>query len=306
MLMNLHSLAWDDELARVLGLEGMQMPEIHPSSYRYGESDFAGVFARPVPITALIGDSHSAFVGERCYEPGSAKATLGTGCSVLLNAGNEAPNSYPSTVSTVGFSIPGRVDFALEGIIVSAGAVLTWMQRELGLFDDPSELDCVASAAGESSGVVVVPGHAGLGAPFWRMDARGSVHGLTFGSNKSHLLRAALESIPYQIRAILDAIRRESGIECRSIRVDGGISKNGFVTQWLADALGVPVRVYANPDVTARGAAFLAGIGAGIYSGIDELAALRIDESITEPGPGGDAAQDGYSRWRSVVDGLVR
>ena len=306
LLFNIHTLEWDGELARILRLERLRLPEVHPSAHHYGESDFGGVFSAPIPITAMIGDSHAAFFGGRCFEPGSAKATLGTGCSILLNAGSAAPRPYPSTMSTVGFSLPGRVDYALEGIIVSAGALLTWLRREMGLYDDPSQLEAAAIDAGDAGGVTIVPGHAGLGAPFWRMDARGSIHGLTFGTGKGHVIRAALECIPYQIRAIIDAVGAESGIRCSSLRVDGGISRNGFVVGLIADTLGVPVRTFPMPDITARGAAFLAGLGAGIYTGIESIGALEFDEPVLAPGPGAAAAIRGYAAWKEVVEKACR
>lgn len=306
MMLNIKSLKWDPELTRILEIPNIRLPAVYPSAYDYGASDFSGIFREPVPITALIGDSHASFFGGRCFTPGSAKATLGTGCSILLNAGDATPPSYPTTMTTVGYSLPGRTDYALEGIIVSAGAVLTWLQRELGLYDDPSELESIAEALEDSGGVTVVPGHAGLGAPFWTMDARGSIHGLTFGSNKSHILRGALESIAFQIRAIFDAITGESGIKCSSLRVDGGISKNGFVTQWIADTLGVPVNIFSLPNITAQGAALLAGIGAGVYAGIKEVAALKQDESRIEPGKNRTRALLAYKTWHDVVSEVLR
>ena len=302
LLFNINTLAWDDEMARILGVTGLRYPIVHPSAHQYGESKFEGLFAKPVPITGMIGDSHAAFFGGRCFSKGSAKATLGTGCSILLNAGSEAPPSYPSTMSTMGFTIPGRVDYAFEGIIVSAGAVLTWLQHQLGLYYDPSELEQIAGSLDDSGGVVVVPGHAGLGAPFWQMDATGSIHGLTFGSSKYHVIRAALECIPFQIRAILDAVVDESGTRYDSIRVDGGISRNQFVIQWLSDTLGVPVNTFAMPDVTTQGAAFLAGLGSGVYSSISQIEELDINESIHEPGTGVELAAQAYVRWREVVN----
>lgn len=302
LLLNLHSLQWDSELAELFEVPALNLPEVRSSAGHYGESDFSGVFPNPVPITAMIGDSHSAFFGERCYRTGDAKATLGTGCSMLFNVGPDAPPAYPTTVGTVGFSTPNRIDYALEGIIVSAGSVLTWLQRELGLFDDPAELEAIALDLEDTGGAVMVPGHAGLGAPFWRMGASGSISGLTFGTGKHHIIRAALECIPYQIRAIVDAVCQETGMACNAIRVDGGISKNEFVVQWLADTLEVPVHTSAMSDVTARGAAFLAGIGADIYSGAEQIAALDLEESVHHPGAGTAAAARGYSQWRGVID----
>ena len=304
LLYNIHTGEWDAELARVFGTSSLRMASIHPSAHHFGESNFGGLFSRPVPITALAGDSHAALFGERCFAPGQAKVTLGTGSSILINAGTTAPEVYPSAMSAVGFGLPGRTTFALEGIIISAGSVLTWLQQNLELYTESELLAGIARSVPDTGGVQLIPGHAGLGAPFWKMNARGAISGLSFGTTKAHILRAALESIPYQIRAILDAIAQESGVHCRSIQANGGISRNDFVVSWLASTLGVPVHTAATADVTARGIAFLAGIGAGIYSGPEQIAALHIPESIHEPSEAA-AAQSGYAQWRREVDRAV-
>ncbi len=283
LFFNIHSLEWDPTLLRILEVPSITLPQVHPSAYVFGESTFGGLFGRPVPITALVGDSHSAMFGERCFHTGEAKATLGTGSSVLINAGSSVPPLGPSAMSTIGFGLKDGVHYALEGIVVSAGSILTWLGRDLGFFDHPSEIDSIVGELDSSGGVSVIPGHAGLGAPFWKMDAKGSITGLTFGSTRAHILRAALECIPYQIRAILDAVQKESGVRCSRMRADGGISRNEFVVRWLANTLRIPVHTMDTADVTGLGAALLAGLGAGIYSGLEEIAQLPIGESIREP-----------------------
>ena len=308
LLFNIHDLDWDQQLSGILEAPLLHLPEVYPSAHRFAESTFAGIFDVPVPITGMIGDSHAALFGERCYRPGEAKATLGTGSSILINAGGTAPPLCPSAMTTIAFGLPDRTDYALEGIVVSAGSILNWLQGELELFDDPSRLDEIARSVEDTGGVGVVPAHAGLGAPFWKMDGKGAIVGLTFATSKAHLVRAALECIPYQIRAIVDAVAEETGIRCLSIRADGGISANEFVMQWLADTLGLPVHTFTFPDVTALGAALTAGIGAGIYSGIDEVASLELAERVREPAPSDSdlsPAQSGYLTWRRQVDTLV-
>jgi len=306
LLFNIHTLEWDGELARILGAPSLRLPAVHPSAHRFGESDFGGLFEHPVPITALVGDSHAALFGERCYRPGEAKATLGTGCSILINAGEAPPRLSVSAVSTIGYGLPDRTDYALEGIVISAGSVLNWLQKELGLFDDPAVLDDMARGLANTGGVVLIPAHAGLGAPFWKMQARGALTGLSFGTSKAHIVRAALECIPYQIRAIVEAIAAEAGIRCRLIRADGGISRSRFVMQHLADTLRLPVRAPAFPDVTALGAALLAGIGLGLYGGIDDMDRLELADQIREPDPAGMAAAEaGYAAWRREVEHLL-
>jgi len=304
LLFNIHSLDWDDRLAALLECPELRLPEVSPSAHHFGASTFNGIFPSPLPITAMVGDSHAALFGERCFAPGSAKATLGTGSSILINGGASVPSLSPSAMSTIGFSLPDRVDYALEGIIVSAGSVLTWLGNELGLFADSSELDDVADTVSDAGGVCMIPGHAGLGAPFWRMDAKGAVTGLTFGTGKAHVLRAALESIPYQIRAILDAVNSETGVGCAAIKADGGISRNRFVIDWLSSTLGVPVHTFGSADVTALGAAFLAGLGAGIYRSLADIDSIVLDEHVTRGDHRADA-QAGYDRWRAAVDRVV-
>ena len=305
LLFNIHTLEWDEELARILEVPSLRMPTVHPSADHYGNTDFGGLFRKEIPITAMIGDSHAALFGERCYTPGSAKATLGTGSSILINAGASPPKLSPSAMSTIGFSLQNRLDYALEGIIVSAGSILTWLGQELGFFDSVKELDSVAATVPDSGGVCVVPGHAGLGAPFWRMDIRGSLTGLTFGTGKAHIMRAALESIPCQIRAILDAVADESGVRCQSIKVDGGISRSPFVVQCLADTLGFPVHTFATADVTALGAALLAGLCARIYGDLSSIEKLDLDDTACSPGDRLQAAQRSYDHWRAEVDRAI-
>jgi glycerol kinase len=306
LLFNIHTLDWDEELARIFEVPSLRMPTVHPSATHFADSDFDGLFRREIPIKAMIGDSHAALFGERCYTPGSAKATIGTGSSILINAGSSPPKLSPSAMSTIGFSLPDRVDYALEGIIVSAGSLLNWLGKELGFFETGKELDLVAATVPDTGGICVIPGHAGLGAPFWRMDVKGSLTGLTFGTKKAHIMRAALDSIPYQIRAILDAIAEESGVRCQSINADGGISRSTLVMQWLADTLSLPVHTFATSDVTALGAALLAGLGAGIFAQLPSIEKLDIDDSVYSPGSRSSAAHDGYNLWRATVEREIR
>lgn len=305
LLFNIHSLSWDEKLAENLEVPGLNLPAVRPSASNYGETDFEGLLSEPIPVTAVIGDSHGALFGERCFAPGEAKATLGTGCSILLNAGTQPPAPSENVMTTIGFSIPGRVDYALEGIIVSAGAILTWAGKQLGLFSDSAELDSVPNEVEGTAGVFVVPGHAGLGAPFWAMNATGSIHGLTFATDRRHVLRAVLESIPYQIRAVLDSVRSETGVESSSLRLDGGISRNPFVTKWAANTLGIPVSTLSMQDITALGAALLAGIGAGRYSDPDEILRMQLEEHIFQPDNNRESATSQYDEWLAIVEKTV-
>jgi glycerol kinase len=304
LFFNLEGLGWDDLLLRELGLEGLRLPEVHPSSHSYGETDFEGLLPRPVPITALIGDSHAAAFGEGCFSSGMAKATLGTGSSILLDTEGRRASSRHGMVSTICWSTSDRVDYALEGIIVTAGATIKWLRDQLGLIADSGESEALARAVPDNGGVHLVPAFSGLGAPHWKMEARGAILNLTFASTRNHVVRAALESIPFQIKDVIAAMEQDSGLPLRELRVDGGASANGFVVQLLADLLGTPVVNPGIEEVSALGAGLLAGLQAGVYRSLEELSRLEGVQGrrrVYPPGAGGPAAQEAYRGWQQSV-----
>jgi glycerol kinase len=301
LLFDIEALGWDPWLLREWGLEALRLPTPRPSSFPYGESDFYGLLARPLPISAVIGDSHAAAFGEGCFSPGTAKATLGTGSSLLMNVGSRRMRTRGRTVSTICWSTADRVDYALEGIVVSAGSTLAWLRDALGLFADARETEAMARAVPDSGGVHLVPGFSGMGAPWWRMDARGAVTGLTFGTTRNHIVRAALESVPYQVADVITAMEADSGVRLAELATDGGITANGFVMQLLADLVGAPVVTMGLEEVSALGAALLAGLGAGIYRDVEELAGLDRPRRVLLPGPGAAAARERHAEWREAV-----
>lgn len=302
LFFNIHTLAWDPELISAFGLTGIHLPEVRPSAAVYGETDLGGLLHRPLPVTALAGDSHAAAFGEGCYGAGMAKATLGTGCSILMNIGNKPLQSANGMVTTVCWSINGRIDYALEGIIVSCGATLEWIKNELGLFTDSRETATMAAAVASNGGVYLVPSFSGLGSPHWQMERKASLSGMSFGTTKNHIVRAALESIPYQIKDVITAMEKDAGFPLKELMTDGGITSNSFVMQLLADLLGKNVACTAMPDVSALGAALLAGIGAGVYESMDALASLRTHSLGYRPGNAAEAVK-AYKGWQDAIAG---
>jgi glycerol kinase len=301
LLFNIVELQWDMDLLDEFGLQNLSLPQVKPSSAHYGESDFDGLFPEPIKISAMIGDSHAAAFGEGCFSPGRAKATLGTGCSILLNTGSKRVPSDNGMVTTICFSAGDRVDYALEGIIVTCGATINWLRDSLQLFTDSHQTQKMALSVEDNNGVYLVPAFSGLGAPHWKMDARAAVVGLTFGCDKNHIVRAALESIPYQIKDVIAAMEADSGIELAELKVDGGITANNFVMQFLADLLMTNVVNIGLPDVSALGAAYLAGLHERVFSDIDRIESLNVNKKQFTPGPNTEIVKTSYHGWKKAV-----
>jgi glycerol kinase len=301
LFFNLKKLKWDSDLVEVYGLQNLNLPDAVASSHPFGESDFEGIFKKPIPITGMIGDSHAASFGEGCFYPGTAKATLGTGSSILLNTGVDPVFSKGGMVTTVCWSAAGRVDYALEGVIVTCGASIEWLKNQIGLFSDSRLTEAMATSVPDNNGVYLIPAFSGLGAPHWNMDARAIIAGLTFDSNKNHIVRAALESIPYQIKDVIAEMEKESGVNLKELKVDGGISANNFVVQFLSDLLDTPVSNIGIADVSALGAALIAGVGAGMYENINELSEIEYQLSSKHPGIDREKVMHGYKGWNSYI-----
>jgi glycerol kinase len=301
LFFNLETLEWDREILNALGLSNLNLPQIKPSSSFYGSSDFGGIFSAPLSITAMIGDSHAAAFGEGCFEPGTAKATLGTGCSILMNIGEAPKKSANGMVTTICWSTEERVDYALEGVIVSCGATIEWVKNELGLFEDNAETEAMARSIKGNNGVYLIPAFSGLGAPYWQMDRKAEIVGLTFDCNKNHIVRAALESIPYQVKDVITAMQTDAGIELDELMVHGGITANKFVLHFLADLLDCKLVSSDMPDVSALGAALLAGLKAGIYKDIVEIKALYARKSVVARGTYSDKMDDCYKGWKKAI-----
>lgn len=301
LFFNLQTLSWDDELIRSFELEGLHLPDIQASSSHFGVTDFDDLFPEQIPVTAMIGDSHAAAFGEGCFGPGIAKATLGTGSSILMNIGPEPKVSQQGMVTTIGWSMGNRVEYALEGVIVTCGATIEWLKTQLGLFSDINETESLARSVQDSGGIYLVPAFSGLGAPHWDMNRKASITGLTFNSNKNHIVRAALESIPFQIKDVIVAMETDTGIALQELKIDGGLTSNNFVIQMLADLLEKPVVNLGFPEVSALGAAYLSGLYSGVYPDIEYLQKLGAGHSSVLPDAANDGVKAGYKGWQVAV-----
>lgn len=302
LLFNIHTLDWDRDILTLWGLEKLRLPAIFSSAFPYGESRFEGLFAEPLPITAVIGDSHAAAFGEGCFETGMAKVTLGTGSSILLNIGDKPVNSSNGMLTTICWSRAGRVDYALEGAVVACGSTLEWLRKEFRLFDDPEETARMALAVPDNAGVYLIPAFSGLGAPHWQMNRKASIEGMTFGTTSNHIVRAALESIPFQIKDVIGAMQEDLKYPLRAIAINGGIADNGFVVRFLTDLLELVLTKRQNPDVSALGAAYLSGLGSGVFTSIDQLTELnRAQTETIIPDPANTIVQEYYRDWLRIL-----
>lgn len=307
MLFNLHSLDWDQELLTSWGLEQLHLPQVGPSAGAFGVIADWSVFGvdqvlHPLPITAMIGDSHAATFGEGCFQSGMAKVTLGTGSSIMLNTGPQPVYSHHGLLTTICWSTPDRVDYALEGAIVACGSIIEWLKNALHLFMDAGETAGMAEAVPDTAGVYLIPAFSGLGAPHWQMDRRAALTGMTFGTTRNHIVRAALESIPYQIKDVIAAMQNDSGGELTALAVNGGLTRNHFILHFLVDLIGVPLYKQSVQDVSALGAAYLAGLYSGVYPSLDQITTLN-QRRTTIIHPHNDRTQvlESYSRWRQHI-----
>ncbi len=301
LFFNINDLMWDSFLLDKFNLNSLNLPEAKASSAFYGASDFEGILPRTLSITGMIGDSHAASFGEGCFSPGTAKATLGTGSSILLNTGDRPVPSSNGMVTTICWAAEDRVDYALEGVIVTCGATIKWLKNQLGLIEESGETEALALSVENTGGVYFIPAFSGLGAPHWKMDMKGMITGLTFGTNRSHIVRAALESIPYQIKDVIDAMEADSGIALKQLNVDGGITANRFVMQFLADILATDIADTGISDVSALGAAYMAGLKAGVYQDIDSLKSLKSDVKLFTAGEDREKVKQYYTGWQEAV-----
>ncbi|NOY00521.1 MAG: glycerol kinase GlpK, partial [Verrucomicrobia bacterium] len=271
MLFNIETMQWDDELLEWLGVEKSLLPEVRSSSEIYGDTQ-AELFGKAIPVAGIAGDQQAALFGQACHQPGMAKNTYGTGCFLLMNTGDKPVYSKNQLLTTVAWQIGDEVNYALEGSVFIGGAVVQWLRDQLEIVKSAEEIEILAKTEEDSGGVYFVPAFAGLGAPHWEPDARGMIIGLTRGSSKGHIARAALEGIAYQSVELLRAMEADSGIKLEELRVDGGASLNALLMQFQADMLGVNVVRAMIPETTALGAAYLAGLATGVWSDQAEIA----------------------------------
>jgi glycerol kinase len=304
---DIRALRWDEALCEALGVPAALLPEVKPSAGFFGETAAgAGETAKSVlpvgiPVTGIAGDQQAALFGQCCFEPGMAKNTYGTGCFLLLNTGDKPVVSERGLLTTVAWQLDGATTYALEGSVFIAGAVIQWLRDGLGIIGSAAETESLAESVADAGGVYLVPAFTGLGAPYWDPYARGVLVGLTRGTTKAHIARAALEAIAYQNRDVLDAMTLEAGAPLQALRVDGGASANNFLCQFQADVLNVEVLRPAVTETTGMGAAFLAGVGAGIWKTGDLAIRWRLERRFS-PSAVTAAREAGYAGWGRAVE----
>lgn len=304
MLMNLQTLDWDEDLLTLFDVPRAMLPVIKPSCQPGGYGEVVGPSAvAGVPLTALLGDQQAAMVGQACLAPGSAKNTYGTGNFLLLHTGPEIVRSTHGLLTTVLMAAPGAsVPYALEGSVAVTGAAVQWLRDQLGIISSAAEIESLAAQVPDSGGVYFVPAFSGLFAPYWRSDARGAIVGLSRFNTNAHVARATLEAICYQSRDVADAMARDAGFAMDLLKVDGGVTSNALCMQMQADILGIPVSRPVVAETTSLGAAYAAGLAAGVWGSSDTLAASWREDCRWEPTWDEDRREAGYARWRKAVE----
>lgn len=300
MIFNIHTLDWDEELLRELRIPRALLPEVRSSAGIFGESDVE-ILGASIPIAGVAGDQQAAAFGQACFAPGMAKNTYGTGCFLLLNTGEQAVPSQRGLLTTIAWGLNGRVTYALEGSIFIAGAAIQWLRDGLGIIAHAAETEALAGSVTDTGGVYFVPAFVGLGAPHWDAYARGTIIGLTRGTNRAHLVRAALEAICYQTRDVMDAMTADAGVPLHALRVDGGAVANNLLCQLQADLLGVPVQRPVVTETTALGAAYLAGLAVGVWEGQKGIAAQWQMDREFRPQMAAAERDRLYAGWQRAV-----
>jgi glycerol kinase len=300
LLFDIHTLDWDDELLGILDVPRAMLPEVRGSSEVYGETD-PKLFGAALPIAGMAGDQQAALFGQACFTPGSAKNTYGTGCFMLLNTGARPMPSQNGLLTTVGWRIGGDVTYCLEGSVFVAGAVVQWLRDGLKAITASAEVEKLAGQVKDSGGVYLVPAFVGLGAPHWDSYARGTIVGLTRDSQVGHVARAALDSMAYQTRDVLDAMQRDSGVPLSQLKVDGGAAVNNGLMQFQADVLGVPVRRPVVAETTALGAAYLAGLAVGYWKDQGDVGGNWALDREFKPAMAEAERERLYGRWKKAV-----
>lgn len=305
LLMDLAQTSWSEHILGEMGIPRSLLPEIRASSEPegYGFTKGEGPFGGEIPITSALGDQQAALFGQTCFQAGEAKNTYGTGCFLLMNTGGRPVASKAGLLTTVAYKIgKDPAVYALEGSVAVAGAAVQWLRDQLGIINSAAEIEALASTVADSGDVYFVPAFSGLFAPRWRADARGVITGLTRYAGRAHIARAVLEAVAYQTREVIEAMETDSGTKLETLKADGGMTANRLLMQIQADALGIPVAVPENPESTALGAAFGAGLAAGLWKDTEELKTLGRAGGTVMPGKGSPLRTKGYERWKKAVE----
>ena len=300
MLFNIHTLTWDEDILRELQIPASMLPQVMPSSGIYGETD-PSLFGGAIPIAGAAGDQQAALFGQTCFSAGEAKNTYGTGCFLLMNTGDTPVISKNGLVTTIAWGLDGQVTYALEGSVFSAGSAVQWLRDEMRLIDSAADSAYMAAKVIDTNGCYIVPAFTGLGAPYWDPYARGTIVGLTRGVNKYHIVRATLESIAYQTADILRAMNADSGITLSALNADGGASANDLLMQMQADTIGAPVQRPRCVESTAMGAAYLAGLAVGYWTGLADVLRNRAIDRVFYPSIGQAERDKRLKGWEKAV-----
>ncbi|WP_109860247.1 glycerol kinase GlpK [Aggregatibacter aphrophilus] len=301
MLFNIHTKQWDDKMLELLDIPKAMLPKVCNSSEVYGQTNIGGKGGVRIPVAGIAGDQQAALYGHLCVDAGMAKNTYGTGCFMLMNTGDRAVESKNGLLTTIACNAKGEPCYALEGSIFMGGASIQWLRDELRLIHDSADSEYFATKVKDTNGVYVVPAFTGLGAPYWDPYARGAIVGLSRGANRNHIVHATLEAIAYQTREVLDAMQSDSGEKLATLRVDGGAVANNFLMQFQADILDVKVERPKVREVTALGAAYLAGLAVGFWKDLEELRGKAIVERIFEPKETPEKRTALYQGWKKAV-----
>jgi len=300
LLFNIHEQRWDEDLLRLFRIPAAVLPEVRDSSDDYGQAapDFLGA---QVPICGIAGDQQAALIGQACFQPGMVKSTYGTGCFLVLNTGETVVRSSNRLLSTVAYRLGGKPTYAVEGSIFVAGATIQWLRDGLKLIGSASETQAIAEATGDARGVYMVPAFTGLGAPYWDPQARGAIFGLTRDTGIGEIVTAGLQSVCFQTRDLMEAMTRDGAAPVTTLRIDGGMVVNNWVSQSLADIIGVPVDRPVVTETTALGAAYLAGLQVGVFASLDDIAELWHCDRRFAPVMAGERREQLYSGWLDAV-----
>ncbi len=304
MLFDIHSLEWDSELCDMLGVPTSCLPEVRPSSGRFGVTTADIPTGAGIPVSGVAGDQQAALFGQACFQPGQAKNTYGTGSFVLMNVGEQCPSPVEGLLTTVAWTLGGShptTNYAYEGAIFATGAAIQWLRDGLGIINQASEIGPLAESVPDTGGVVFVPALAGLGSPYWDARARGTIVGLTRGTGRAEIARATVEAIAYQSRDVVDAMSSASGTSVTDLRVDGGASVMDLLLQFQADQIGVPVIRSTIQETTAMGSAYMAGLAEGVWGGTQELADKWRSDQTFHPQADRTAADKSYANWKRAV-----
>jgi len=302
MLYNIRDLSWDGEILEYFRIPQQILPAVKASSEIYGSTSPGSFFGLEIPVAGIVGDQQGALFGQTCFRKGLSKNTYGTGCFMLMNIGGKTVLSRKNLLTTIAWGIGRKIEYALEGSVFIAGAVVQWLRDGLRMIQQASESETLASSIQSNDGLYFVPAFVGLGAPYWDMYARGAILGITRGTTPAHIARAALESIAYQTRDVLECMEEDSGMELKELRVDGGAAVNEFLMQFQADILGVPIVIQATTETTALGAAYLAGLAVGFWKDQQQIAAnYRVKKKFI-PRMSSKQRESLYRKWKMAVE----